>query len=112
MRVLLFLVIILLTACRDVKEVPGEVLAQEKMSSILVDIHLLEAKMDQLGLSLDSGDVLYAHLQGLIFEEYGTDSLQYQNSLLYYLQNPGKMESVYNVVIDSLMLREKEHRIE
>ncbi len=112
MRLHFFLIIIMLTACRKEVTIPKDVLSQEKMAEILVEFHLLEAKIDLLNISMDSATEVYRHFEPQVYSRYEVDSVQYRESLAFYMDNPALMHSIYETVVDSLMLREKNNRID
>lgn len=107
MRILVFLLIIISAACSSKEEIPEDVYSQAKMVDVLIDIHLLEQKLDQLGVTYDSQKVMYNHFEARIFEKYEVDSVAYKKSLNYYYQNVEYLEEIYEVIVDSLSVREK-----
>lgn len=108
----LFLNIILLTACVGAPEIPEGTIPEQQMTELLVDFHLLEAKIEQLGVKPDSAKKVYSHFADQLYKKYDVDSAQYQKSLLFYLDNPEIMHDIYEVVVDSLMLRDRAKRID
>ena len=82
------------------------------MTELLVDFHLLEAKIEQLGVKPDSAKKVYSHFATLLYEKYEVDSAQYQESLLFYLDHPEMMHDIYEVVVDSLNLRDRSKRVD
>ena len=76
------------------------------MSNILIDIHLLEAKINTLGKKGDSSFQIYDHFEKLILEKHGVDSLVFTQNLAYYMRNPSLIENVYTNIIDTLVSRE------
>lgn len=82
-----------------------------KMTKILTEVHLLEAKIDQIGISpKDSASAVYFHFENLLFEEMGVTKEQYENSFNYYLDHPKEFEKIYTTVVDSLLQKEKTAR--
>ena len=76
------------------------------MSNILIDIHLLEAKINTLGKKGDTSFQIYDHFEKLILEKHGVDSSVFAQNLTYYMRHPGILENVYTNIIDSLVLWE------
>ena len=76
------------------------------MSNILIDIHLLEAKINTLGKKGDTSFQIYDHFEKLILEKHGVDSSVFTQNLAYYMRHPGILENVYTNIIDSLVLWE------
>lgn len=93
-------------------EAPKGTLSKKQMTAILVDIHLLESKIDRLRLKPDSAEIVYAHFESQIFEKHGVDPDNYRESLRYYTEVVDEFYTIYEGVVDSLMVREKNHNME
>lgn len=107
MRKLFLTVLVIVFACNS-NEQPEGLLQKEEMVKAMIEIHLLEAKIDELSFRpVDSVDLVYYHYEKLLFEELGITQDQYELSYNYYANHPSEFEKVYNVVVDSLMQREK-----
>ncbi len=113
MRRCLFLFIIILAAgCRSESEIPENIIPKDKMMEILTEFHLLESKIENLYIPNDSARMVYNHFEPQVFEKYGVDSANYMESLSFYLDHPELLHDIYEGVVDSLMVREKSHRID
>ncbi len=112
MRLLQICLIILLVACKNNDQIPEDIIEPEKMALILRDVHLLEAKVSQLFLKKDSAEKVYYFLEKEIFAKHQIDSAGYANSLDFYADNPALYHDIYEIVVDSLMLREKNKNID
>jgi len=98
-----FFLFLNLIACVEEEAAPKDLLAPAKMSAILVDLHIAEAKIDHLNLkSVDSAMVAFQYLQELILEKHNTDTTQYFSSYDYYAKNMPKLQEIYQVVVDTL----------
>lgn len=84
---------------------PDNVIPKDKMIGILLDIHIAEAKVNELRMPLDSALSYYLFLQNKTFEKHDTDSATYHYSMDYYSKNISKLDKIYEVVLDSLNLR-------
>ena len=102
-----FSIIILLAvffgSCSGEEDIPNDVLSQEKMTHVMIEIHILEAKIGRLGITTDSAKIVYDHLEKEIFAKSGTDSASFFRSFEYYSTHPEPFSVVYNAVVDSLM---------
>jgi hypothetical protein len=98
-------------SCRE-ETIPQDILTPEAMNELLLEFHLLEAKIEQLNLDLDSSRQVYAHFEPQVLAKYGVDSATYKESLEFYLNHPALFHDVYEVVVDSLMVREKYRNID
>lgn len=87
--------------------IPDGVLGQKKMTEVLVEVHLLESKISRLYLGPDSAKVLYEHYETMLFEELGITETQYQKSLDFYTQEVEDFHKIYEVVVDTLLARQK-----
>jgi len=98
---------IVLVSCQEKMEKPKNLLTKLQMIDLLVDIHLTEAKVKELYLKRDSSNQLFKILEKEVYERHQTTDSAYKKSILYYLDEMGKMEEIYSAVVDSLSLREK-----
>jgi hypothetical protein len=87
---------------------PAKLLPKEKLVSLLVQLHLLEARVEASRLSPDSARALFqAQKQALLWKNdvSAPDSLL-EHSYRYYAVNNKDMDEIYKAVVDSLQLRE------
>ena len=91
----------------DGEEVPEGILSEEDMIPIMLDIYLAEGKVNELRVKRDSALAIFDVYEIKILEKYELTDSVYTNSLRYYYDNPLKLESIYETVLDSLNLMEK-----
>lgn len=84
-----------------------DVISSETMAELLIDIHILEARVDKLRLANDSAFKVFNTLQREVFEKHEVDKTEYEESYRYYLSNPALLDKIYNVVVDSLNVIQK-----
>lgn len=78
------------------------------MVNILIDIHLIEAKVNHLKIkNRDSSAAVYTALQDQVFKEHKVSQKQYVKSYIYYKANAHLLDNIYSRVVDSLSLRQK-----
>lgn len=111
-----FLAIVLATtmfACVNKQEKPKGVLSQSEMVAFLIDMHIAEARVNDLSVRRDSAVYLFEVMEDSLFRKHGiaADSI-YLASYEYYLNNIGEMEKIYSAVVDSLSLRERLSKME
>lgn len=104
------LLLALLTGCAIPEEVPppNPLLPKEQLVSLLVELHILEARVEASRLSPDSARALFQQQKSEILWKHGVpekDSLL-QRSYRYYAVNRKDMDEIYKAVIDSLTQRE------
>lgn len=101
-------ILVIIAACRPTTKAPDDLITEEKMADLLTEIHLLEAKINQLQVKpYDSKQYVYDHYEKLLFDDFGVTGEQYERSLTFYLDHPDLFERVYEAVVDTLMQREK-----
>lgn len=94
---LFFSVLIFLTACSGNK-IPNGVIAQDKMTNLLTDIHIVDGSMYNV---MQLPDSLYKYgtdKYQMVFRKYHTDSVQFKKSFQYYSAHPEKMEAMYEQI--------------
>ena len=69
-RIFLFLTFFLIFSCKNDHDDNKKFISKEKMIKILIDIHLIEEKVNQLNFSKDSSKVIFNILEKEIFEKY------------------------------------------
>lgn len=111
MRIFLLSLIFILTACSQEVSKPDYVISEQKMTELLVEIHLLEAKVNQLRIPSDSAQEVYSILQNELFENFEVDSIDYVRSIEYYAEDPDRFHDMYEIVVDSLMVKEKSKKL-
>ena len=100
----------LLSGCAIPEEVapPPQLLPKEKMVSVLVQLHLLEARVEASRLPTDSARALFqAQKKEILWKNNLADGdTLLQRSYRYYAVNHKDMDDIYKAVIDSLQRRE------
>lgn len=100
-----FIFSILAVSC-DTESVPSHILSEDQMVNVLIDIQLTEGMVSSLPISYDSSQVLYTLMEKDVFIKHGLPDSVFINSMLFYLEDAGKMDKIYSRVIDSLVVRE------
>jgi hypothetical protein len=104
--VLMFTLAVILYACQTSK--PSEpILSKEEFSSLLVELYLAEAKLNGLAIPKDSATKLFRPYEDSLFRKMGVTDSVLRNTYQYYFDHPQEFEKIFEVVIDSLSLREK-----
>ncbi|MGI4738269.1 MAG: DUF4296 domain-containing protein [Janthinobacterium lividum] len=110
-QLVLALGLLLAAGCGRPEQVPmpATLLPKEKMTSLLVQLHLLEARVETSHLPPDSARALFISQQRDLMRRNGvsqTDSV-FERSYRYYATNAKDLDEIYAAVIDSLTRREK-----
>jgi hypothetical protein len=103
--------VIFFVSCRQPKEeIPADVLPIEKMVPVMIDIHLVEAAVSSKNLPRDSSIIVYDLYEKDVFKKYSIQDSIYRKSFNYYTSHPALMDKLYEMVVDSLSLREEQKR--
>lgn len=77
------------------------------MVRVLIDVHMLEAKVKKLYLSHDSSKAVYDHYEKMLFSDLGITREQYNRSIEFYIDEIEEFHKIYDEVSDSLLARSK-----
>ena len=86
---------------------PDNILSKEEFSSLLMELYLAEAKLNGLSIPRDSASKLFIPYEDSLMRKSGVPDSILRNTYQYYFDHPQELEKVYEIVIDSLSLREK-----
>jgi len=98
------------TCTSPVSPAPSDLVPDQKMVSILIDLHVAEAQVERLGLITDSGAIHYKNLQQAIFRKHKIKEKEFYKSYDYYLHNVSELDKIYEKVVDSLSVLEVEFK--
>lgn len=104
-----FLIIVCLgiASCRGYQR-PADVMTKEEFSSYLVEIYLAEGRLAMSpSIPKDSAMKLFKPFEEKLIREKGLSDSAIHKTYQYYLEHPDLLEEVYDVVIDTLSLREQ-----
>ena len=97
-------------AC-DKSSEQGEIMPANTMINYLIDLHLVEAQVQNLRLKKDSADYIFnVYEKHLLEKNELTDSL-FIRSYNYYLQNPDQLEIIYEAVVDSISVHKSKEDV-
>lgn len=104
-KILNVFVFIFLIACteKQPETIPADVLSQEKMTAVLVDVHLVEATMNLNVMS--PGNIVIPDNYPLsidVLKKHQITKKQYFDSFIYYTQHPDVLNKIYEEVINDL----------
>jgi hypothetical protein len=88
---------------------PPNLLSKEEVTSLLIQFHLLESRIESSRLAPDSARALFQtmHNDVLVQHHLKPADSTFEHSYRYYAMNGKDMDGIYAVVIDSLAAREK-----
>ncbi|MFD1872494.1 DUF4296 domain-containing protein [Hymenobacter bucti] len=103
------LLLAVLTSCAIPEEVepPPQLLSKPEMVSLLVQLHLLEARVEASRLTPDSARALFQQQKSEILRKNNVSEADsvLPRSYRFYVVNHKDMDEIYKVVIDSLEYR-------
>jgi hypothetical protein len=88
---------------------PSNLLSKEEVTSLLIQFHLLESRIESSRLAADSARALFLSMHDDILWQHKlkpADSV-FEHSYKYYSMNGKDLDGIYAAVIDSLTNREK-----
>ena len=80
------------------------------MVQILADVHTAEATIEQQVVYPDTALMTFNYLQRQILEKHDVKEQDFRDTYNYYLQNLKEMDKLYEIVIDTLSVRESKAR--
>ena len=96
-----------LPACQRPEEPlrPADLVPRPQLVGALIDLHLLEAQVENAALKPDSARALFLSQQKNVFRTYHMTDSSFQHSVRYYGVHGKDLDEVYVVVVDSLERR-------
>jgi len=84
------------------KKVPENLISEEKFVDLMVEMHLIEANINQRFVKLvDSTDTSFGYYRYL-FDKYEVKKVDFDSTFNYYSRNPQKLDEVYDKVQERL----------
>lgn len=105
--IILFLATGLLSIRCGKEETPKDILPQDQLTSIMIEFYLAEARLTNISVPLDSASKLFLPFEESTLKKYGVPDSTLKRTYQYYFDHPIELEKLYEVVIDSLSLRER-----
>jgi hypothetical protein len=106
-RLFLCLMALWFSSCDNTLGPPKGVLPERKMVSLLVELHLAEAKVKNLRVTTDSANQLYSLYELQILDTHNVSQEAYLHSYQFYLENHRLMTRVQEAVLDTLLQRQQ-----
>lgn len=104
--------LIVFSSCGNEDNPPQGTLSEEKMATILSEVHIAESRVTRLQLrSQDSSLLVFNKLKNEIWKKQKVDTLTYRVSYEYYMAHPERMARIYQNVQKKIEAREKQKNI-
>jgi len=108
MKKILFIGLFLLTfSCVKKPTPPDGIMSQQEMIDLLIDLHIIEAKISMSRIPNDSIKLFFDEVEDSLYHKHHVTDSIYKMSYQYYLENIDLMEEIYSAVVDSMSLRER-----
>ena len=104
--IVLILIFSTIISCKKDTTPPG-ILTKPQMIDWMLHMYMSESRAQMLPYSRDSAYRLFLPFQDSLKRRKGIQDSVLENSYKYYLENPDQMEAIYDIIIDSLSLREQ-----
>ncbi|MES2113059.1 MAG: DUF4296 domain-containing protein [Bacteroidota bacterium] len=101
---LFFSVSLFLISCKG-GDTPDGIIDQKKMTSLLVEVHLVDGRMFSLLQNQDSINRYGTRRYDALFKRYHTDSVTFKKSLHYYAMTPVQMQKMYDTILNKLKIK-------
>ena len=103
------LFLLALPACQRPEESPrpADLLPKDKVVQLVVELQVLEARVENSRLSADSARALYLTSQKEIFWKHEVTDSVFQRSYRYYSIHGKDLDEIYAAAIDTLGRREQ-----
>lgn len=92
--------------------IPQDLILEKKMIDVLIDIHITESALSLKNFNRDSSLSLYAYYKRDIYKKYQITEEQFKSSYDYYAKHSAIFDHIYEVVIDSIDVKEARGKLE
>ena len=86
---------------------PESILAKKEMAKALTEFYLKESKISNFHVGQDSAMVLFEYFRQQYAEQNNFNDSIIDKSYRYYLDHPEELNVIYDMIIDSLSLKEQ-----
>jgi hypothetical protein len=110
-RLFCILSLALLFGCQQrTPKAPDNLVPQQKMVQILADVHIAEAQIENRVIYPDTALMTFNQQQQRILESHQVSEEEFRKTYNYYLANLKLMDKLYEVILDTLSVREAKAR--
>jgi hypothetical protein len=107
--VLMGLIVLIIQSCSaPVVIIPNDVLSQDKMVSVLTDVHLAEAAITLKFTNKDTSKLQAATFYNFIYKAHKTTKEQFTKSYDFYVSHPELLNKIYDDVLIELSKKQGE----
>ncbi len=102
----LFLFLSLFGCRTEDKDLPPNMIPRAQMVQILADIHTAEAQIEGQIIYPDTAQMTFNYSQEQILVRHGVTKEQFRDTYRYYITHVKSMDKLYEIIIDTLSVRE------
>ncbi len=89
------------------EKAPQGIMTKAQMAEWMMTLYIAEARLLTLSQPRDTVYKLFVPFRDSVLRQQSLSDSTLRKSFQYYLDNPAELESIYDIVIDSLSLREQ-----
>ncbi len=89
---------------------PANLIPKETMVQILADVHIAEAQIETQVIYPDTAIMAFNYKEKEIFRKHGVTEKEFRKTYQYYKDNLKEMDALYEIIVDTLSLRETKVR--
>lgn len=97
----------LLIASCSMEKAQEDILPKDELVTIMIEFYLAESRLSKLSIPQDSATKLFIPFEESVLKKYGVSDSVLNKTYQYYFDHPIEMEKIYEIVLDSLSLRER-----
>ena len=98
----ILLLVFVLISCSEKKEIPKDLIPEDKMALIITDLELLESTYNLRLIRVTDRDERMDRYNAEIMSHYGITAQQFETSYNYYEKDPVYLEAIYEKVFERL----------
>jgi len=102
---LIFISILIFSCSEKKEEMPSDILTKEKYISVMVDMYLLESKINHTNIADRHSYTKSIKEYNTLFKKHGTTKEQVEKSIDYYIHQPDEMKEIQMIILDSLNIK-------
>ncbi|MCF8275265.1 MAG: DUF4296 domain-containing protein [Flavobacteriales bacterium] len=107
--IFLFSISLFVVSCQENEpKKPAYLIDEEKMVSMMVDMHIVETAANLKIYNPDSSGLQYDEAFGSIFATNNVSKADFDSSLYYYSTQTDRMDVIYDKVLENLSEQESE----
>jgi hypothetical protein len=99
-----FMLLMCTPSCKK-EEKPPSILSEKEMVRVMVEIYLVEEKVNRLGVNRDSVEKIFPKFREKVFNKVHVKDSVFIKSMDYYMAHPEKLEHIYATLVDTLSFR-------